>query len=107
MNSWEIAELRGKIAIEKVVRILKELKKEGKIRDFGETIPFSREDKRGIDIFIFPFNKKEIRLQIKAGDHLTLEEKEKYRKGKIFLIKNVLKKTDREIKNEILKILKS
>lgn len=104
---YDIAEIRGRIAEQKVEEVLEILKKEEKIKDYGKTIPFSKEDRNGIDFFIYPYNRKEIKLQIKAGGCLKIEAIEKYQKEKIFVIKNVLKKSEEEIKKEILDIINS
>lgn len=96
---------RGDAAERKVEKILESLKEEKKIENYGRTVPFSIEDKKGIDFFIYLETGK-LKLQVKAGD-FPKSKTERYRNKGIFVITNILSKTEKEIKEEILKILSS
>lgn len=102
-NSYLIADWKSKKAVEKVERVLGNLKEEGIIWNFGQTPFYGRDDRWGIDIFIFPFSGKEIKLQVKASYHRKVEEK--YRRRRIFLIGVPPNCSSRNIKKKILKIL--
>ena len=93
---------RGEESEEKVCQALEELKAEGTIKNFGQSLKFYQEDRSGRDILITTNDDKLIWLQVKSSFNPV--EKEKYqRKGIYYLV--VGEKTREEIKKEISEIL--
>jgi hypothetical protein len=93
---------RGEDSEKKVFEILEELKTQGKIKNFGQSLKFSQEDISGRDFLIMTKDEKIIWVQVKSSFNQV--EKEKYqRKGIHYLV--VGEKTSEEIKKEILEIL--
>ncbi|MCK4454064.1 hypothetical protein KAU51_01805 [Candidatus Parcubacteria bacterium] len=98
----QIKEIRGEQAEEKVKEALKELQKEGKIENFGQTMKFSIEDLTGIDFIIFWKAKKKILLQVKG---YPFENKRKYRKRNIQVIMALPEENVSEVKRKIFAII--
>jgi hypothetical protein len=93
---------RGEESEEKVCQALEELKVEGVIKNFGQSLKFSREDISGKDFLITTKDEKIIWIQVKSSFNPV--EREKYqRKGIYYLV--VGEKTREEIKKEISEIL--
>ena len=103
-DKYLLMEKKGKESERKVFQALEELKREGKIKDFGQSFQFSQEDVEGIDFIILPQKGKAIYLQVKST--FIEKKKEKYeRRGIAFLA--VEEKKLREIKEELIKIIKN
>jgi hypothetical protein len=102
----------GEFAERKVKRILSQLKKEGKIKGFEQTVRFSPADLRGIDFIIYSerghvFLQVKSRLDKKIAPQGLIEISPGiWRKGRIYTIEGGPKKTEGAIKERILKILK-
>jgi hypothetical protein len=95
---------RGEESEDKVLQILEELRKEGEIKDFGQSFRFSQEDSRGIDFLIITKDGKLIPLQVKSS--FNQGDKGKYKGRGIYYLRGVAEKTLEEIKKEILVIVK-
>ena len=93
---------RGEESEEKVCRVLEELKAEGMIKNFGQSLKFYQEDRSGRDILITTNNDKVIWLQVKSS--FKQADKEKYEQKGIHYLA-VKEKTSEGIKKEILEIL--
>jgi hypothetical protein len=104
MERGEAARLRGKMAEEKVGKVLGQLREEGIIRAFGQTVAFSQEDIKGIDFFIYS-GKKEIKIQVKSFQ-VSNKERAKYRIRGIFLIIVPPTIDELAVRRRILEILK-
>ena len=96
-------EEKGKLAEEKTFLALEELKKEGRIKDFGQSFFFSQEDLKGIDFIIISGEGKIIRLQVKS--YFGEKEMKKYRRRGIWYLAAQLEKSLEEVKKEILEIV--
>ena len=97
---WE----RGEASERKVFEALEELKAEGMIKNFGQSLKFYREDTSGRDFLITTRDDKIIWLQVKSG--FKQFEKEKYQRRGIHYFGGVEQKSLEEIKKEILEILR-
>ena len=95
---------RGEVSEGKVFEALEELKAEGMIKNFGQSLKFYREDTLGRDFLITTRDDKIIWLQVKSG--FNQFEKEKYRRRGIHYLGGVERKALEEIKKEILEILR-
>ena len=95
---------RGEESERKVFEALEELKTEGMIKNFGQSLKFYREDTSGRDFLITARDDKIIWLQVKSG--FNQFEKEKYQRRGIHYLGRVEQKTLEEIKKEILEILR-
>lgn len=95
---------KGEESEEKVCRALEELKAEGTIKNFGQSLKFYQEDRSGRDILITTNDDKLIWLQVKSS--FNSAEKTKYQKRGIHYLGGVREKTLEEIKKEILEVLK-
>ena len=93
---------KGEESEEKVRQALEELKAEGIIKNFGQSLKFYQEDLRGRDFLITIDNGRVIWLQVKSSFNAV--DKEKYLRRGIHYIA-VEQKTLGEIKKEILEIL--
>lgn len=92
---------KGQLSEKKVFNALEELKQEGEIKDFGQTFPFSQDDRNGIDFIVITKTGKEVRIQVKSS--YRREEVEEYlRKGINYLIPG---KDKAETKKRILWII--
>ena len=76
--SPEISQIKGELAVDKVLSVLDGLKRRALIKDFGSTDAFGADDRSGIDILVYPKQGKKILLQIKSSYHES--EKKKYNK---------------------------
>lgn len=94
---------RGEESEQKVSQVLDELKSEGTIKNFGQSLKFYREDKSGRDFAIVTDDDKIVWLQVKSS--FNENAKRKYLRHGIHYLA-VGQKTSEEIKKEILKILK-
>jgi hypothetical protein len=94
---------QGEESEEKVRQILEELKVEGKIKNFAQSLKFYQEDLSGKDFLIITNNDKLISIQVKSG--FNPFEKEKYQRRGIYYLGGVREKTSEEIKKEILEII--
>jgi DNA-binding Lrp family transcriptional regulator len=94
---------QGEESEEKVRKVVEELKVEGKIKDFGQSLKFYLEDKAGIDFVIITNDGKLILIQVKSS--LNQADKKEYEKRGIYYLGGVREKTPEEIKKEILEIL--
>ena len=103
-DKYALMEKKGKESERKVFQALEELKKEGKIKNFGQSIQFGQEDLEGIDFIILPQKGKAIYLQVKSSFNEKAEEK--YKKRGIFFLA-VEKKGLKEIKQELIEIIKN
>ena len=97
---WE----RGEGSEKKVFEVLEELKTEGIIKNCGRSFQFGMEDLSGVDIVMITLEDKVIYLQVKSSSNPV--EKEKYRRRGIYYLGGVREKNPREIKQEILEILR-
>jgi hypothetical protein len=95
---------KGEETENKVHQALEELKTEGMIKNFGQSLKFSQEDVSGRDFLITTNDEKIIWLQVKSGFNQV--EKEKYRRKSVHYLGGVREKTPEEIKKEILEILR-
>ena len=95
---------KGEEAERKVFEVLEELKAEGMIKNFGQSLKFYQEDTSGRDFLITTRDDKIIWLQVKSG--FNQFEKEKYQRRGIHYLGGVGQKTLEEIKKEILEILR-
>jgi len=96
-------EEKGKLAEERTSQALEELKKEGKIKDFGQSFFFSQEDLKGIDFIIISGDGKIIPLQVKS--HFRKEEMGSYLRKGIQYLPVPPEKSIAEIKKRILEIV--
>lgn len=103
MSFYDNSNRKGDRAERKVSKVLEKLEKEGIIKSFGWTFPFSRDDLDGIDFLIFPIKGKEIPLQIKSSYRKELEENYSKR-GIFYMIVKPYHKFE-EIRKNILEIL--
>lgn len=79
-----IAQVRGEMAVEKVVSALDSLKRQKIVREFGITDQFSDDDIKGIDVIIYPSWGGKLLLQVKAS--FNRKDKRRYnRKGIYYL----------------------
>lgn len=76
---YEIALIKGKLAVEKVLCSLRYFEQLNLIKSFGSSAPFSYDDCCGIDITIYPVWGGKILLQVKSSfnqeDKQRCEEK--------------------------------
>ena len=93
---------RGEGSEEKVCQALEELKAEGMIKNFGQSLKFYQEDLKKRDFIIITNDEKTIWLQVKSSFHQA--DKEKCLKKGIRYIA-VQQKSHLEVKKEILEIL--
>lgn len=83
---------------------LAKLKSKGIIREFRQSAPFSEEDRKGIDFFIYPQKGKSILLQVKG--YSKKGEKMSYQEEGIWYLFVPPQKSDGWVRKEILKIIK-
>lgn len=94
---------RGEETEKKVFNTLNQLKNEGVITDFGQTMKFSKDDYKGIDFYVY-LNGKKIKIQVKSSFPLEKERKYLERNG-IFLLVCRPWENDKGVRKKILKIL--
>ncbi|MBU0546802.1 MAG: hypothetical protein ABH876_01270 [Patescibacteria group bacterium] len=94
---------KGKIAEQKTFDALEKIEKDGNIKSFGWTFPFSEDDLRGIDFIIFPNKGREIRIQVKSS--YNQKEEERYSRRGIYYMVVQPYKTREKVKLELLQIL--
>lgn len=95
---------RGEESEEKVFEVLEELKEQGIIKNCGRSFQFGKEDLLGIDLMIVTVDDDVIYLQVKSS--FNVFEKEKYRQKGIYYLGGIKAKNHREIRQEILSILR-
>ena len=94
---------RGEESERKVCQALEELKTEGMIKNFGQSLKFYQEDSSGRDFLITTNDEKIIWLQVKSSFHPV--DQEKYLRRGIYYLA-IQQKSPSEIKTEVLRILK-
>ncbi len=82
--SIDIALIRGELAVEKVLLVLESYKRQKIIRNFGTTDAFSRDDSKGIDIFIYLNGEGKVLLQVKSSYH-ERERKRYNKRGRYYI----------------------
>lgn len=102
----EEALLKGKITEKKVFLALEKLREEGKIKNFGQTMPFSNDDSKGIDFFIYTLNGKRLKLSVSTRPKPWEKQESLRRKG--IIVFNVLMETDQEtVLKEVTEIIET
>lgn len=106
MEMVEEALLKGKITERKVFLALEKLQEEGKIRAFGQTMPFSKDDLDGIDFFVYTLNDK--RLELSVSTRPKPWEKQKLLRCRGIIVFNILMEVDQEaVLKEVAKIIEA
>ena len=82
--SSEISQIKGELAVEKVLLVLESLKRRKTIMNFGSTDAFTRDDSFGIDVIIYPIWGGKILLQIKSS--FNLGQKKRYNRRGIYYL---------------------
>jgi len=103
VNGYVLAYKKGEESERKVCQALEELKAEGMIKNFGQSLKFYQEDSSGRDVLITTNNDKVIWLQVKSS--FSPLDKKKYSTRGIYYLA-VQQKSPSEIKTEVLRILK-
>ena len=99
----QIRQIRTDISVRKVNQVLQGLKNRKVINNFGDTKPFSTDDLYGIDFIIYKPNGKKISIQLKT--RFFPGEKKIYEQKDIYCLEVPYEKGEREVEEDILKIL--